>query len=159
MPHAKRGVMEEFWTAVTFLIVGLVLVFAEVWLPGYFIAVPGGALFIMGGIGLIAPNLMFNSPWSWILWPSAAIVATLGNIWVYKKWAPAERAPVTMAGDSLPGKTGRIVKETGPGLRGQVRIEGGNWSARTEGPPLAVGQKVRVVRVEGVYVFVEAVEE
>ena len=40
---------------------GLLLLLIEVLNPGFFIAVPGGTLAIMGSIGLVAPELMFGS--------------------------------------------------------------------------------------------------
>jgi len=148
-------VVDAFWTAVTFLLLGIFLIVAEVWMPGNFIAVPGGALFFMGSIGLVAPNLMFNSAWSWFLWPFAAVVSTGVNLWFYKRWAPPGKAPITLGADSLPGEVGVVLKEIVPGTPGQVRIKGSTWSARTDGGLIPVGAEARVVRVEGVFVVVE----
>lgn len=146
---------QEFWTAVAFLMLGILLIVAEVFMPGNFIAVPGGALFFMGSIGLFAPDLMFGSPVSWLLWPLAAIVSTAANVWFYRRWAPAGDAPLTMVGDSLPGAVGTVEKEVGTNVAGQVRIQGAMWSARSLAGTLAAGTKVRVVRVEGVFAIVE----
>lgn len=38
---------------------------------------------------------------------------------------------------------------------GQVKIEGGVWSAKTDNPPLKNGDKVRVLAIEGVKLIVE----
>jgi inner membrane protein len=151
-------VLEPFWTAVAFLMLGLILVLGEVWMPGNFIAVPGGALTFMGFIGLFAPNLMFDPTWGWFLWPFAAVASTLVNIWFYKRWAPPGAAPLTMGGDSLPGEEGVVVKEILPGAPGQVRIRGANWSARAQAGRIAEGRTVRVVRVDGIFAVVEPIE-
>lgn len=146
------------WTAIGFLMFGLLLLLIEVLNPGFFIAVPGGTLAIMGSIGLVAPNLMFGSSIAWLLWPLAAVVATSVNLWVYKRWAPAGSAPLTSSIDSMPGKTGRVETEVVAGrFSGKVLIDGATWSARVEdgARPIPAGQKVRVARVEGVHVIVE----
>lgn len=144
------------WTAIAFLMLGIFLIVVELWMPGYFIAVPGGALFFMGAIGLAAPSLMFESAWSWLLWPVAAIIATAINLYAYKRWAPAAKAPLTMGTDSLPGEMGTVVHDVTPGHhgKGKVRIRGAVWSARSD-VPIAKGETAKVVRVEGVYVVVE----
>ncbi len=145
------------WMAVWFLLAGLALTLLEVFSPGYFIGVPGGALFLMGLAGLANPNLMFGD-YAWFLWPTAAVLATLGNLYAYRKWAPPGKQPDTVAGDSLPGKEGKVVAEVSEGnLDGKVAISGSTWSARVvdgaEAIPL--GTKIRVVRSEGVHVVVE----
>lgn len=143
------------WTAIVFLLVGLVLIFIETLAPGFFIAVPGGALTFMGAIGLIAPNLMFHSRVSWALWPMAGIVSALINVYAYKRWAPAGHAPLTLSKDSLAGQDAVVLKPIDATLDGKVRIRGQEWSARTEGglviPP---GAHVTVLRSEGVHVVV-----
>ncbi|MHB8632473.1 MAG: NfeD family protein [Thermoplasmatota archaeon] len=148
--------LDAFWTAVGFLMVGLVLVFVEILIPGFFIAVPGGALAFMGAIGLMEPDLMFTSAWAWVLWPVAAAGSAGVNLWFYKRWAPAGHAPITLSIDSLPGHEALVtVAVQAEGLSGKVRIRGQEWSARSEQGPIPAGAKVRVVRAEGVHVVVE----
>lgn len=142
------------WTATAFLILGIFLLLAEVFNPGFFIAVPGGTLFIMGAIGLLAPDLMFGSSWAWLMWPLAAVVSTMANLYLYKRWAPAGDKPLTLVGDSLPGQAATVTAPIVPGGRGEVRVAGQVWSARSESA-LPAGTPVRIVRVEGVFVVVE----
>jgi membrane protein implicated in regulation of membrane protease activity len=143
--------------AVWFLLGGLFLVLLEVFSPGYFIGVPGGTLVLMGLMGLGAPHVMFGSL-GFVLWPAAAVVATLANLYAYRKWAPPGDSPDTLAGDSLPGKAGVVTSDVHAGsLDGKVLIQGSSWSARVEDgqPTITTGAKVRVVRSEGVHVIVE----
>ncbi len=144
------------WTAIAFLMLGLFLIVIEVWMPGYFIAVPGGALFLGGALALGAPDLMFASPWAWLLWPLALGLATVANLYAYKRWAPPARAPLTMGTDSLPGEVGTVMNDVTPGHhgKGKIRIRGATWSARSD-VPIPKGAQARVVRVEGVFVIVE----
>ena len=61
--------------------------------------------------------------------------------------------------DQVIGKTA-LVTEAIDNMdgKGQVSIAGQIWTARSEtGAPLSVGAEVRVLRIEGVKVFVEAV--
>ena len=142
------------WTAITFLLLGLLLILVEVFNPGFFIAVPGGALTLGGALALAAPDLMFG-PWGWFLWPLCLGIATAVNVVVYRRWAPAGERPWTMSVDSLPGETGTVEREVVPdGITGKVRIKGTVWSARSDGQPIPAGAKVRVVRAEGVHVVV-----
>jgi inner membrane protein len=146
----------DFWTAAGFLMLGLILIVLEVFMPGTFIAVPGGALFLGGALALAFPEIMFRSVWAWLLWPVLLGLATLANLWFYKRWAPSGEKPLTLGSDSLPGEVGTVEKEILPETPGTVRVKGQSWSARTEGSgPLAAGAKVRVVRVEGIYAVVE----
>lgn len=149
--------LEPFWTAVTFLMLGLLMIVVEIVIPGHFIAPLGGALAFLGALGLALPSLMFHSAIAWVLWPVAAVGSGWVNINLYKRWAPASRAPITLGVDSLPGHeavvTLTVHKDS---LDGKVRIRGQEWSARTEGDSIEPGRKVRVVRAEGVHVVVQA---
>ncbi len=146
------------WTAIAFLMIGILLLLIEVLNPGFFIAVPGGTLAFMGAVGLIAPDLMFGTG-GWFLWPLAAIGATAVNLYVYRKWAPAGSAPITMSIDSLPGETGTVTTEVlGHGMAGKVLVRGTTWSARASSGVIEKGRQVRVVRAEGVHIIVEPIE-
>jgi membrane protein implicated in regulation of membrane protease activity len=145
------------WTAIAFLFVGLLLLLMEAVAPGFFIAIPGGTLVLMGGIGLVFPNAMFSLA-GWFLWPLAAILSTSANIYLYKRWAPAGHAPLTMTADSLPGQLGTVTTDIVPGTyTGKVRIKGSTWSARAE-VPIPSGAHVRVVRADGIRLVVEQAE-
>lgn len=147
--------LDGTWTAIIFLILGLLLLLGEITVPGFFIAVPGGTLIFMGAIGLLWPSLMFDSPWSWALWPLAAVAATLVNLYAYKRWAPPGRHPITLGKDSLPGHEGVVTRDVEPGSGvGKVSIKGQTWSARAA-VAIPAGAQVRVLRVEGVHVVVE----
>ncbi len=50
------------------------------------------------------------------------------------------------------GARGRVVRPLAP--RGYVRVGNELWQAVSEGPPIAEGEEVNVVRVEGLRLFV-----
>ena len=145
--------------AVWFLLGGLLLILFEVFNPGFFIAVPGGTLVLMGTVGLLFDGIMF-SEFGWILWPVAGVLATFANFAFYKKWAPPGKQPDTLVQDSLPGREGQVTAVVvADNLDGKVLIEGTSWSARVERGHAAipVGARVRVLRAEGVHVVVAPV--
>lgn len=149
----------EVWVAIGFLMFGLLLIFLEIVQPGFFIAVPGGVLFLAGALGIAFPGIMFGVL-GWILWPVILAVATLLNLWVYKRWVPPGDKPITLSIDSLPGEEGEVtVAVTKDHMLGKVRIKGTTWSAHSTIDDIPVGTRVRVVRSEGVHIVVEAVDE
>lgn len=146
----------ETWLAITAILVGLVLVFLEVWNPGFFIAIPGTVLAVLGFVGLVAPHLLFGAA-GWVLVPGVALLATVGTLWAYKRWAPAGDAPITLTKDSLPGREGRVTKAIpGGDATGHIRVSGTNWSARAT-EPVPVGATVRVLEVDGIHAVVAPV--
>lgn len=82
----------ETWLAITAVLVGIVLLSLEMWNPGFFIAVPGAVLVVLGGVGLLAPDLLFG-PAAWLVVPGVAGLAITGTLWAYRRWAPAREAP------------------------------------------------------------------
>ena len=62
--------------------------------------------------------------------------------------------------DSVPGTEGLVTEDIdNVAYRGQVKLGAMTWSARSSsGAPIAAGSRIRVDRVEGVKVFVSAVQ-
>ncbi len=135
------------------LIVGILMLLAEVSSPGSFILVPATVLIGLGLLGLVAPNLLL-SWWSPILALVIVVPMTFFSIKLYQRLAPPA-PPETTVATSLLGKKGVVVIETAPdNLKGKVRIENDTWSA-TSAKPIPVGAQVVVVASEGVHVTVE----
>ena len=57
--------------------------------------------------------------------------------------------------DALVGKSAYVTETVGE-RHGRIQFSGGEWSARTEGPTLAVGAQVRVDRIDGATAIVSA---
>ena len=64
-----------------------------------------------------------------------------------------EIQPVTTKWD-MTGEPGEVVQEVGKDTKGIVRVHSELWSAKSESS-IAPGSKVRVIRVEGLLVWVE----
>jgi membrane protein implicated in regulation of membrane protease activity len=82
-----------------------------------------------------------------VLLPVVAMV--VGQLW--RAW----RSPTRTGADGLIGR--KVVVRSANGLTGRVRLDGAFWGVRSAGAPLAVGQPVRVLAVDGLELVVEPV--
>ncbi|MFQ5553615.1 MAG: NfeD family protein [Thermoplasmata archaeon] len=138
--------------ALTFLVIGLVLLLVEASSPGFFIGVVATILIVLGLLGLFVPGF-FTSP----LAPITVIVVgaplTYVTILLYQRLAPPS-PPTTTVGDSLIGRRGRVVRRVTPDtIDGKVNIDNTVWSATAE-EPIEEGLRVQVVDSRGVHVVV-----
>jgi membrane protein implicated in regulation of membrane protease activity len=85
-----------------------------------------------------------------VLLPVVAVV--VGQLW--RAW----RAPTRTGANGLIGRKVVVVRSAN-GLTGRVRLDGAFWGVRSAGAPLAVGQPVRVLAVDGPELVVEPVPE
>jgi membrane protein implicated in regulation of membrane protease activity len=143
--------------ALAMIFAGVIILLAEPFVPGLFLAIPGTVLVTIGVIGLIFPDLMF-SPISLIVGILFGLVALFVALRVYKFIAPT-KPPTTTVGDSLIGKEGIITTQTDPDNRtkGKVRIGSTPWSASADSV-IPKGTKVVVISSEGVHVKVKPIE-
>jgi membrane protein implicated in regulation of membrane protease activity len=137
------------------LIIGIMMILAEVASPGAFILVPATVLIVLGAIGMVAPDILI-SWWSPIIAVVILLPMTYVTMLMYQKLAPPV-PPETTVATSLVGKTGVVVRTVQPNsLNGKVRIENDSWSA-TSSKEIPEGRKVIVRESEGVHVKVEEV--
>jgi len=138
------------------IILGALLLLVEVHSPGFFAAVPATILIIFGILVLVGLDI-FTYPWGIIIAVIVAIVASCVTVTVYSRMTP-NKVPTTISRDSLVGKEGRVTKEIDPdSIRGKVMIGTTEWSARSAGPGIPAGAKVRIVGSQGVHIVVEEV--
>ena len=139
------------------IMAGTVFLLIEAASPGFFLAVPGTVLIILGILFVLGVDI-FSSPAGVILGVAVALAASLVTIWIYRRINPGEESPTTISRDSLLGREGIVVKTVDQdSLSGKVQVAGQEWSARTEGEEIQPGTHVRVVRSEGVHIVVEEV--
>ena len=137
------------------VIVGIILLIAETHTPGFFIAIPGTVLVIIGIVYIFMPTI---DP---ILLAVVTLVGTMITLFAvmmfYKKLGEPE-PPSTTTIDTLVGKTGVVIKKIEPNtLTGKVRIDSDVWSA-TADHEIKEGTKVVVIKGEGVHVVVREAE-
>ena len=146
----------EVWTVgLALLVIGILMILAEVASPGAFILVPATVLIVLGAIGMVAPDILV-SWWSPIIAVVILLPMTYVTMMMYQKLAPPA-PPETTVATSLVGMTGVVERTVMPDtLVGKVRIEHDSWSA-TSNKEIPVGRKVVVKASEGVHVTVEEV--
>jgi len=127
------------------LIGGVVLLIAELIAPGYFLMFIGAAAVATGILTLALPlavAVQFG-----IFAVLAILIARVGGKRAYASRYDHTSHP--MLNDPTARLLGRVVvvTEAVDGDGGRVRVGDGEWSAR--GAPAAVGDRVRVVDVDG----------
>ncbi|MBW6518739.1 MAG: hypothetical protein K0A89_09595 [ANME-2 cluster archaeon] len=133
------------------IIIGIGLMVAEAMHPGFFVAVPGTVLLVMGAVFILLPE--FFEQWSPIIMVVTALLASIGTIILYRKIAPGQK-PYSTSMDSLVGMKGVVTTDVQPGsISGKVKLSNRMWSATAESV-IPAGRKVKVISSEGVHVKV-----
>ena len=134
------------------MIGGVVLLIAELIAPGFFLMFIGAAAIATGVLTLVLPLSVALQ-----LGMFAAVAFLIARIGGRRAYASRyDHSTHPMLNDPTARLLGRVVVVTEPvdSNGGRVRLGDGEWSAR--GGPAAVGDRVRVVDVEGNCLKVEA---
>ena len=136
------------------IIAGIGLLVIEASQPGFFIAVPGTTLIVLGAATLLIPE--FAQEWAAVIIVVTALVSSVSTIILYRKIAPGHK-PLSTSRDILEGREGIVVTAVTSGsISGKVKIDTGIWSA-TADTEIPEGKKVTVVSSEGVHVKVKEI--
>lgn len=135
------------------LLLGLMLVLAELVTPGgfYIIFFGVGALIV----GVLAGFEAAGPPWfQYILFSLVSVTA----LWLFReKLLQLTRAAPSESVDNLVGETAVSLDDIPVNGIGKAEMRGTSWNARNIGDqPLARGQRTRVERIEGLTIFVRA---
>lgn len=142
--------------ALVLVVLGLILLIIEATSPGVFMIIPASVLIILGALGLISPDFLF-SWWAILVAILVAVPVTVVTIYFYR-FLGKPQPPSTTITDTLVGATGVVIVSTIPGsIKGKIRLDSDTWSANSE-KPIEAGIKARVIRSEGVHVFIEPIE-
>jgi len=143
--------MELLWWH--WLVVGLLLVLAELATPGgFFVIFFGFAALIVGALS----GLGFAGPvWTQLLLFSVLSVLSL-VLFRARLLKSIQHDPQAPEVDSLIGEIGLLEGAIGPGQIGKIEVRGAAWSARNAtSTELPRGMRCRVVRVNGLMLEVE----
>jgi len=137
----------DWWT---WVLLGIALLVVEV-------ATPGGlfALFFGAGAIVVAPLAALGLPEAgqWLAFTAFSVASLLG---LRRRLTQAlSRGP--RQAPELVGEQAVVLVEVAPGGEGRVELRGVPWTARTAGGTrLAVGQRCRVERVDGLTLWLRA---
>ena len=127
------------------LIGGVLLLIAELIAPGFFLVFIGGAAIATGVISMLVP---LSLPLQLAIFAALAYLsARIGGRRAYAM--KFDYSPDPFLNDRVKRLLGRVVVATQPidSNGGRVRVGDSEWSAR--GGPAAVGDRVRIVDIEG----------
>jgi membrane-bound serine protease (ClpP class) len=142
-------------TGLLLLLLGVGLLTAEAFAPGYGVLGIGGLVsFILGSLFLIDTS-QTNLVVSRAAIAGVTIALTLGMIGF--AWVLAQRRrPATTGSEGLVGQIGEIRQPIRPGVAGWIFIHGEIWRA-TSDQPLDIGVRARVKAVKGMELEVQGV--
>jgi membrane protein implicated in regulation of membrane protease activity len=141
------------------VVLGAVMILVEVLLgaaTGFDFLLLGSAVLAGGVLGLLTGSTTLGI--------AAAGVLSLLYVAVGRRHVRARlgRQNIPSNTDALLGKTVRVVEAIGPERPGRIKHEGEEWRAEPAAPvaaPIETGSNVRVVRIDGVTVFVAPLVE
>ena len=136
------------------LIVGLVLILLEFYLPGAVMGSAGGLLILAS---LFLAVIQFNSTWAIVLFFLIAILSVIGVI-KYALWKIPRSKNIYSSGDqegyfassfdaSAIGKKGVVLSDLKPG--GYIMVDGKQQQAISESGYISQGEEVIVLRGDG----------
>ncbi|NTJ65452.1 NfeD family protein [Agrobacterium rhizogenes] len=137
-------------------LVGLVLLAAELILPGFFLVWIGLAGIIVGALSLL---FWEHSFWVWqvqglVFAATAVIVTVIGRRYLYNNNQVTDEPFLNQRSASLVGRTATLDQPIAEG-RGRIRLNDTYWTVN--GPDLPVGTRVKVVASNGRELTVEPV--
>jgi membrane-bound serine protease (ClpP class) len=138
------------------IILGLIFMTGEIFMPSYGVLGIGGVIsFVIGSVMLIDTNIPgYGIPWAVIV--PVAFASALFIFFVVGMALKARGRPVVSGPEELIGGVGEVLEDF-DGKDGLARVHGETWRVRSK-QPLARGQRIRVVRIDGLIFDVEPEE-
>jgi len=135
------------------LVIGLLLVLAELATPGgFFVIFFGVSALVVGalaGFGLAGPV--------WTQWLLFSVLSVISLVVFRSRLLKAiQRDPQRPEVDTLVGEIGHVEAPIAAGEIGKIEVRGAAWSARnTTSSTLGRGARCRVLRVDGLMLDIE----
>ncbi|MGC2049677.1 MAG: nodulation protein NfeD [Gallionella sp.] len=141
------------YAGLALIILGIAFMIAEVFLPSFGVVGIGGVVaFMIGSVMLIDTGIPgFGIPWLVIV--PVGITSALFIFFVGGMALKARKRPVVSGSEELVGSLGEVLEDF-DGKDGWARVHGETWRIRSR-QPLVRGQKIRVVRMDGLIFDVE----
>jgi membrane protein implicated in regulation of membrane protease activity len=150
--------MEQYaW--ILWIVLGVVLIIAETFTLGF--------VLFWFGIGAVAAALVgllgFGVVTQFLVFAIVSIALTVLSRTIFAKYYSHGDADALKTGiDALPGQIGTVTTASKGALKeGAVKVYGSTWTAFPEAgeEPLAEGEKVEVIRVQGSSLYVKRINE
>jgi len=146
------------YAGIALILFAIILFLAEIKVPSYGLLSVGGVIsLLLGSMMLIRSDsgLEFvEISWSVIIMATA--LTLIFFLFIIGLGLKAQRRKPTTGQEGIQGEIGETITPLNP--TGQVRVHGEIWNAESNSGKIAKGVKVRVVRIEGLKVFVKEVQ-
>ncbi|HEX9180026.1 MAG TPA: NfeD family protein, partial [Burkholderiales bacterium] len=143
------------YAGVALIALGIAFMVAEAFLPSFGALGIGGVIaFVMGSLMLIDTDV----PGFGIAWPLVAALALASAaflVFVIGMALKSRRRPVVSGREEMIGAVGEMLEDAQG--EGMARVHSELWAVRSAAP-LRAGQKVRVIRMEGLTLDVAPLE-
>ncbi len=150
--------MEQL-TWILWIILGVVLIIAEIFTLGFVLLWFGIGAFVAALAGWLGLGFV----WQFLIFAVISIALTAMSRTIFAKYfAQSEEDTVKMGMDALPGQVGTVmISSTGALNEGAVKVYGSTWTAFPieSDMPLIEGEKVEVVRLQGSSIYVQKIED
>lgn len=143
----SSSVLPVSWGALGLMILGIALMAAEIFVPGFGILGIGGfAAFILGSIFLVDPAGVYGLQVSWsTIIPGSLFIAASALAIAYLVFKSQKKRPAT-GNHRLLGRSCVVFSDFSASGTGKVIIDGEIWNAMSEDPhPLVKGDNVSVI--------------
>lgn len=149
------NVLPVNYAGLALVILGIAFMVAEAFLPSFGVLGIGGLVAFAAGATILFDTEVpgFTLSWPVIIGTTLAMAAALLLLLGYV--VKAQRRPVTTGSERMIGNMGKVVEWHDHG--GLVRVDGDLWRAVGH-PGLVPGQNVRVLKMRGVTLTVEAAD-
>jgi membrane protein implicated in regulation of membrane protease activity len=142
-------------------VLGVVLVIAEIFTPGFVLLWFGVGALAAAFAGLVGIDSL---PLQFLIFAIVSVALTAASRTIFVNYFSREKtgADLKSGVDGLPGKIGTVVSSSRGALNeGAVKVFGSTWTAYpAEGEePLEAGERVEVERVQGASIYVRRVGE
>jgi membrane protein implicated in regulation of membrane protease activity len=144
---------------ILWVLLGVILIIAEVFTPGFVLLWFGVGALCAGLLGLVGINSL---PLQFLIFAIISVGLTAASRTIFVKYFTREKNDrgLKTGVDSLPGKIGTVVSSSKGALHeGAVKVYGSTWTAYPiEGEePLEAGDRVEVARVQGASIYVRRI--
>lgn len=135
------------------IVLGLAFMTGEMFMPSFGVLGIGGVVaFVIGSVMLIDTDIPgYGIPWAVIV--PVALASALFIFFVAGMALKARQRPVVSGREELIGSIGEVLEDF-DGEDGWAQVHGENWRIKSK-QPLSRGQKIRVVRMDGLIFDVE----
>lgn len=152
----STAVLPVSFGAAALIVLGFVLLIAEVFVPSFgMLGIGGVAAFLVGSVFLVDPDNTHGLRVSWYTIAPGAVVICVFALTIGYLIAKSMKAKAHSGAEAIVGVRGTALQNFHSDGKGQVRVLGEVWAATSSAPHPAAGEQIEVVAVQGLQLSVK----